>query len=196
MPPRFQFDERYYQRYYRDTRTQVSSSAEVEALGDFVCAYLRHLGQPVRRVLDLGCGLGHFQHSLARHYPRAHYTGVEVSEYLCQEYGWERGSVVDYRAKTPFDLVICQGVLQYLGHRDAARAVENLGRLCRGALYLEALTTEDWADACDRDRTDGDVYLRSARWYRRHLRTQFTSCGGGIFLHSLSPAVTFALERA
>ena len=64
----------------------------------------------------------------------------------------------------------------------------------RGALYLEALTREDWTDACDQERTDGAVYLRPASFYRRRLRGAFRGCGGGIFVHERSPAVLYALE--
>ena len=44
----------------------------------------------------------------------------------------------------PYDLVICYDVLQYLRDAEASRAIVNLGRVCRAALYVSALTTEDW----------------------------------------------------
>jgi O-methyltransferase involved in polyketide biosynthesis len=91
-------------------------------------------------------------------------------------------------------LVICKGVLQYLDRAEAERALANLAELCRGCLYLEALTREDWNDACDRERTDGEVYLRPASFYRTHLRKQFRSAGAGVFVHERSPAVLYALE--
>jgi SAM-dependent methyltransferase len=188
------FDERYYDRYYRNRRTRVQSAREIAVLGRFACAYLAHLGQPVRRVLDAGCGLGHWRAVIAEHHPRARYTGIEVSEYLCGQLGWTRGSVVDYRPRGRFDLVICQGVLQYLGDREAAIAIANLGRLSRGALYLEALTAEDWRDNCDRRATDGRVHLRAAVWYRKRLARDFHACGGGLYLHRDSDAVLYALE--
>jgi O-methyltransferase involved in polyketide biosynthesis len=102
---------------------------------------------------------------------------------------------VDYSSARPFDLVICQGVLQYLDDRSAARALENLGKLSRGALYLEALTQEDWDEVCDRRYTDGDVYLRPASFYRKRLGRDFRSAGGGLYLHRESPALLYALER-
>ena len=188
------FDKRYYDRYYRNRRTRVGSARETAVLGGFVCAYLAHLGQPVHRVLDAGCGLGHWRTVIAERHPRASYTGIEVSEYLCRELGWTLASIADYCARGRFDLIVCQGVLQYLDDRAAARAITNLGRLCRGALYLEVLTAEDWRDNCDRRATDGDVHLRPAAWYRRRLARGFRSCGGGVFLHRDSDAVLYALE--
>lgn len=188
------FDKAYYDRYYRNRRTRVTSPAEVAKLGRLVCAYLAHLNLPVRRVLDAGCGLGHWRSVIAEHHPRASYTGIEVSEYLCQQYGWTQASIAAYRPRGRFDLVICQGVLQYLGRNEAAAALENLSRLCRGVLYLEALTAEDWRDNCDRRHTDGAVHLRSAAWYRRALAPHFRTLGAGLFLHRDADTVMFALE--
>ncbi len=65
--------------------------------GAFVSSYLKYLRVPVRRVLDVGCGVGLWRDIVAKHFPQASYHGVEVSEYLCRRYGWERGSVVDYQ---------------------------------------------------------------------------------------------------
>ena len=194
MSSRFSFDRAYYERHYRDPRTRVGGLGSVQRLGDFVAAYLRYLGQPVRTVIDFGCGLGHWSPVLQQLFPRARYTGVEVSEYLCARYGWERGSVIDWTAARPADLVICHGVLQYLDSRQAHRAIGNLARNCRGALFLEALTKEDWEQNCDRERTDGNVYLRPVAWYRRQLRPLFTPAGGGVFLRPDSPAVLYELE--
>lgn len=190
------FDEQFYERFYGNPRTRVVSQKDIERLGGFVCAYLRHLDLPVRRVLDIGCGLGYWKNVIAHHLPKARYTGIEHSAYLCGKYGWQRGSVVDFRARRPSDLVICQGVLQYLGHRDAARAVENLTELCTGALYLEVLTTEDWEENVDRGRTDGQVHLRKAAWYRRRLANAFVNCGGGVFVRRDAEVAMFELEKA
>jgi cyclopropane fatty-acyl-phospholipid synthase-like methyltransferase len=192
---RFQFDSGYYDRFYRDPATRVTTGSTVMTLAAFVAAYLEHIGQPVRNVLDIGCGLGLWQPAVERFFPGARYTGVEFSEHTCEEYGWEQGSVVDYRPRRRADLVVCQGVLQYLGDRDCRLAIANLARMCRGALYLEVLTARDWEENCDRDATDGSVYLRSAAFYRKQLAEHFVNCGGGVFLAEESPATLFELER-
>ena len=138
------FDQAYYQRFYFNKKTRVIDPAHTERLGAFVCSYLHYLRVPVARVLDMGCGIGLWRDLIARHFPGASYHGVEISDYLCQRYGWEHGSVIDYAARTPFDLVICQGVLPYLDAPDLKRAMHTLGQLSHGALYLEAVSREDW----------------------------------------------------
>jgi SAM-dependent methyltransferase len=190
------FDESYYQRFYLDPKTRVTDRAGIDRLGDFVCSYLRYLALPVSRVLDVGCGIGLWQRVLARHFPTAMYRGVEYSEYLCERYGWERGSVVDYKSRARFDLVVCQGVLPYLDLRACKQAIENLARLCRGALYLEAVTRDDYdGGVVDRRRTDAAMQLRSARWYRRALAPHFDALGGGLWLAKRAKVPVYALER-
>lgn len=191
MPER-RFDRAYYDRFYRDPGTRVASGEDTDKLATFVVAYLRFLGLEPETVVDLGCGLGTWRDALARIAPDAEYTGVEVSEYLCAEYGWEQGSVVDYRAEHEFDLVICQGVLQYVDDVDAA--VENLADLCQGALFLEVLTRQDWEQNCDRRRTDGNVHLRTAAYYRKRLRPHFVNAGGGVFVSRRTGLSLFELE--
>jgi predicted TPR repeat methyltransferase len=195
--PVTRFDRAYYERFYRARGTRVLDQAHVDRLADFVCSYLRYLDLPVRRVLDLGCGLGLWRSAIARHFPRARYHGVEFSAYLCEEYGWEQGSVVDYAAREPFDLVICQGVLPYLSAADVKRAAENLGRLCRGALYVEAVTKEDWeGGALDKRRTDRAMRFHPARLYRRTLGASFGALGGGVWLADRARVPVYELEKA
>ncbi|MBS0391653.1 MAG: class I SAM-dependent methyltransferase [Proteobacteria bacterium] len=189
------FDEAYYQRYYFDKKTSVVDRAHAERLGVFVCSYLRYLRVPVAQVLDMGCGIGLWRDMVARHLPGAHYHGVEYSAYLCQRFGWERGSVVDFRASAPYDFVICQGVLPYLGTQDLQRALDNLGRLCRGALYLEAVTREDYGrDIIDEHLTDPRLYRHRAALYRRGLEPHFIDMGGGLWLSRRAQLPLFALE--
>jgi SAM-dependent methyltransferase len=188
------FDRAYYERYYHDSRTRVYARKDIATLCRFVRAWFAHFRLPLRRVLDLGCGLGYWRDALETEAPRATYTGVEISDYLCEKFGWRRGSVVDFEGNGAFDLVICQGVLQYLSRTDCERAIENLGRLCRGALYLEVLTEEDWEERVDQRLTDGDVHLRPARWYRTRLARRFVTAGSGLFVSRDAGTVFYALE--
>lgn len=193
------FDEAYYQRYYFDKKTSVIDPEHAERLGAFVCSYLQYLRVPVKRVLDVGCGIGLWRAAVARHFPDASYHGVEFSDYLCGRFGWERGSVVDYQAHDPaepFDLVICQGVLPYLNAADAQAAMRNLARLSQGALYVEAVTREDWEqDIVDQTLTDTRQYRHRAQLYRRTLAEGFTEIGGGLWLSHRAEVPLFALEH-
>ena len=140
-----QFDRAYYRRFYFDPKTAVANRREMAARARLIAALTEHAGLPVRRILEAGCGTGMLRAPLKRLLPRAHYTGLETSEYLCERYGWEHGRIEQYRAPAPFDLVICYDVLQYLDDRAAAAALANFGRLCRGVLYFSALTRSTWS---------------------------------------------------
>jgi len=189
------FDEAYYQRYYFDKKTKVADPQHIERLGAFVCAYLKYLRVPVRRVLDVGCGVGLWRDIVGRHFPQASFQGVEVSEYLCERYGWQRGSVVDYQARKPFDFVICQGVLAYLSPPDLKRALRNLGSLSKGALYMEVVALEDYErDIVDEDLTDPRLFRHRADVYRRGLSPHFKELGGGVWLSRRSDVPLFSLE--
>ncbi|GAA4004219.1 class I SAM-dependent methyltransferase [Comamonas faecalis] len=189
------FDEAYYQRYYYDRRTRVIDKGHTARLGQFIASYLAYLRVPVHRVLDMGCGIGLWQGIAAQHWPGAQYHGVELSPYLCQRYGWQQGSVLDYRADAPYDLVICQGVLPYLARQDLQRALDNLGRLAAGALYLEAVTQEDFEQgSIDEERTDTRQYRHRASLYRRALAAHAIDMGGGLWLSRQAEVPVFALE--
>ena len=190
------FDEAYYQRYYFNRKTSVVDPEHVQRLGAFVCSYLQFIRVPVQRVLDVGCGIGLWRDVVKLHYPHAQFHGVEYSEYLCGRFGWERGSVVDYKATTAFDLVICQGVLPYLSAADAKRAMHNLARLSRGALYVEAVAREDWEqDIVDENLTDPRLFKHRAQLYRQGLSDGFIELGGGVWLSRQAELPVFALER-
>jgi 2-polyprenyl-3-methyl-5-hydroxy-6-metoxy-1,4-benzoquinol methylase len=176
------FDQDYYQRFYYNPRTAVTSRAEMRARGRMIAACVEYVGLPVKSILDAGCGVGLLKAPLTRAFPAAQYVGLEYSEYLCKRYGWRQGSVATLRTRERFDLVVCYDVLQYLGVPEARRAIANLSRVCRGALYFGALTTEDWRDNCDQSRTDRIPGLRPGSWYRRELNRAFRPVGCGVWL--------------
>jgi 2-polyprenyl-3-methyl-5-hydroxy-6-metoxy-1,4-benzoquinol methylase len=188
------FGRDYYQRFYRNARSSVTSQAEMTARANLIAAYVKHIDCPVGSVLDAGCGLGLMRTALLRALPGATYVGVEYSEYLCQKYGWLNGSIADYRPRQPFDLVVCYDVLQYLDDASAAKAMRNFANLCRGVLFFSALTRRDWRENADQRRTDPAVTMRTAEWYRTRLRRHFRQIGAGFWIRRGAPLVTWELE--
>lgn len=195
MPSRKNFDQAYYRRFYGGAAEQRSYRREEQRLGNFICSYLNYIEQPISTVVDIGCGLGQWRDIIASHFPRATYTGVELSEHLCAQFGWQQGSAVDYQTDRSFDLVICKDTLQYLADAEFRAAIDNIAGFCSGVLFASILTSEDWDSNCDKRRTDKQVYLRNGNWYRRVLGRYFINLGGGLFLNRESSLVVWELEQ-
>ena len=190
------FDLEFFRRFYLDPKTAAVSREEMTARAQFIAAFADYLELDVRRVLDAGCGLGLMRPTFRRMFPEALYVGLEVSDDMCAKYGWTRGSIDTWRSARPFDVVICYDVLQYLPVRRAEMALANLARLCRGLLYFSALTREDWLYHCDQARTDPDVHMRPAAWYRRRLGRRFHQAGAGLWVRKGAPVTLWSLEFA
>ena len=194
-PPDELFDAGFYRRFYLDPRTRVVTATEKARRADLVAAFVRHGELRVRSILDVGCGLGLMRKQLQRHFPRARYTGLEVSQYLCDKHGWVQGSIATFDPGQSYDLVICYDVMQYLEARPAAAALRNLARLCAGVLHFGALTQEDWDLYCDKRRTDRNVHIRPAIWYRRRLARSFINAGSGMFVRRGAPIHLWELDQ-
>ena len=190
------FDQQFYQRFYVNPRTRVTTREEMTRRAHAVAALMKHLELPVRRILDAGCGMGWMRAPLLKAFPDAVYTGLEVSEHLCARHGWIQASLADYRSRAGFDLIVCYDVLQYLSDREAVRAMANLARLCRGAVYFHAPTEEDWQENADRSSSDSEIYLRSAQWYRARLARHFDHAGFGLHVRRGVPFAQWELEKA
>ena len=190
------FDKDFFDRFYRRRDTRASGPEEFRRVSRFVLAYLEYLEIEVSEVLDLGCGLGRWRTALGDYDPRIRYTGVDISPYTCEKYGWQRASVDEFRSDQKYDLVICQDVLPYLSRARIERAIANVADHCRGAAYLQMVTLEDWKhDVCDPRRTDGAQHRYGAGWYRQLLGRHFRNCGGGVFVPGTGDAVLWELEH-
>ena len=98
---------------------------------------------------------------------------------------------------SPFESVFIRTVLEHRGVgarpslADFTAALDHLAQACRGVLYLEALTQEDWRDNVDQKRTDNAVHLRPVKRYRRELKARgFVAIGGGLFVAESSPVLS------
>jgi hypothetical protein len=192
--PRADFDAAYYRRFYRDR--PVHDRRRIGHLAGGVLGFAGWWGIPVRSVLDVGAGPGLWRDWFAANRPGVRYRSTDVSPYACERYGHERLDIATWVPNRRYDLVVCQGVLQYLDDRAATAAIEHLGAAARGLLYLEVPTAGDRATVIDPDLTDLDVHWRTGRWYRTRLASHFVDLGAG--LHgSLGSGVSFyELERS
>jgi SAM-dependent methyltransferase len=174
----------------------VASFDDVMKRARFVTSYLDHLQVDVVRVLDAGCGTGLWKRALARVDRDIEYLGIDPSEYLCDRYGWTQAAVHEFRSRRKFDLVVCQDVLQYVDDATVGLSFDAIARVCRGALYFDVPTRDDIDDRLlDMRRTDREIYVRTAAWYRKRLSKDFVNVGGGVFLRRGARALALALER-
>jgi len=188
------FDKAYYRRFYRDA--PVHDRRRIAQLAQGVLGLAGWWGLPVRSVLDVGAGPGFWRDWFATNKPGVRYRSVDVSEHACARYGHERADIATWQPARPYDLVVCQGVLQYLDDAGAASAILNLATATRHLLYLEAPTLADLQGVVDRDYTDLAVAWREGRWYRRRLRPHFVEVGAGLHVRRGAPVRFYELERA
>ncbi len=193
-PAERRFDAAYYHRFYGSPRTRIYGPKEVAHLGAGLVEMIAWYGGKVRSVLEVGAGVGLLRDWFAVAHPRIRYLSTERSPYAAARYGHEQRDIVTWRGERKFDLVVCQGVLPYLADRGANAAMDNLAAMTRGFLYLEAITRRDYETVCDREKTDPEMRLRPAQFYRRRLRRHFQPLGGGLFYAKDGPLAFWELE--
>lgn len=88
------------------------------------------------RILDAGCGPGVFSFELARCFPAARITGVDIREenieacrHMAEKIGSRNlkfiaGSIEDLESDEPFDLIVCVDILEHIA--DDAGALKSL----------------------------------------------------------------------
>jgi len=190
------FDARYFRRYYESLGSRVYGANQIAQLAQGVTGLVGWFGGDLDSVLDVGAGIGLWTDWFAVHRPGVRYVSVDVSEYACAKYGHERRDIVRWRSKRRFDLIVCQGVLPYLDDSECETAVSNMAAMCKGFLYVEAITARDLRDVCDRNRTDVTVRARSATFYRRLLNRHFEPLGCGLHHIRGGDKVFYELERS
>lgn len=188
------FDQAYFERFYFNRRTRIAEPSYFDHLSAFVGAYLKLLDCPVGRVLDIGCGAGLLHRGLRRAFHGVKIDACDVSEYVCERFGWRCVSIEDLEVESSYDLVICHDVLQYLDDKAASRAIDKLAGLSNCALLFGVLTREDWENNCDQSLTDSNAHLRATSWYRRRLGAHFHNAGGGIYIKRDANVVLYSLE--
>lgn len=191
--PRTTFDSSYYSRFYGDR--PVHSKAEVANLATAVHALLAWWHAPVRSMLEVGAGRGYWSEWYRKHHSRVKVVSTDISAHACEKYGHDQRDISCWQPPQPFDLVTCVGVLQYLDRNAAVRAVENLARATRTALYFEAPTHYDMTHVVEKQSTDLDVFVRSGTWYRELLTRHFHDVGAGLWIRRGSRVMLYELEH-
>lgn len=199
-PANKRYDQTYFDRWYRNPTTRVIRPGDVERKARLAVGAAEYLlGRPVRSVLDVGAGEGSWRRALRAIRPRVRYTGVDPSEYAVRRFGKRRGirlgafdTLDEIGLDGPFDLVVCVGVMNYLGTRELERGLESIATMLAGIAFLEIWTTDD--DIVG-DRQGWHDHLPA--YYRRLARKAgLVPCG----LHCYAaPAIAHnvaALERA
>jgi predicted TPR repeat methyltransferase len=189
------FDASYFRKYYESRRSRVYGEEQIDHLARGVTGFVQWFGGSIERVLDVGAGTGLWGAWFRAKMPEVEYRSIDVSDYACEKYGHERRDIAEWRSRSKFDLIVCQGVLPYLGDRECARAVDNMASMCSGFLYLESITARDLRDVCDRTRTDVRVLARTRAFYRRILAARFEPVGCGLHHVRGGSAVFYDLER-
>jgi len=189
------FDAGYFRRYYESRRSRVYGREQIDALARGVTGFIGWFGGSVERVLDVGAGIGLWKDWFRENRPEVRYRSLDVSAYACERYGHERRDITRWRGREEFDLVVCQGVMPYFDDEGCARAVANMAAMCRGFLYLEAITSRDLREVVDRSKTDITVHARPASFYRRILRQHFEPLGCGLHHVRGGDQVFYDLER-
>jgi len=188
------FDASYFKRFYGSRRSRVYGEEQVGQLAGGVTGFAQWFGIEIERVLDVGAGTGLWGAWFRAHMPHVRYRAIDVSEYACATYGHEHRDIASWRGRQKHDLVVCQGVLPYLSDDACETAIANMAAMCRGFLYLEAITARDLRETCDRRRTDTRVLARSGRFYRRLLAAHFEPVGCGLHHVRGGDAVFYELE--
>ena len=189
------FDARYYGRFYESARTRVHGKQEIARLCTAVTSLCDWWQVRLETVLDVGAGVGHWRDWFNKNRPKVKYRSTEFSRYACAQYGHEQRDITKWRDKSEFDLVVCQGVLPYIDDAGCAKAIENLGAMTGGLLYLEAITKADIREVIDQGKTDVKVYERTGTWYRKRLHKHFVEVGCGLWAKKDAPVLFYELER-
>jgi hypothetical protein len=189
-----QFDAEYFERFYERRSTRVYDADQVGHLARGVTGMIRWLGGELRNVLDVGAGAGFWRSHFRAHEPETRYVSTDASAYACERYGHEHRDIARWRSNERFDLVVCQGVLPYLNDEDAALAIDNMGAMCRGFLYLEAITARDVREVCDLDKTDVAIHPRPGSFYKAALEKHFVRVGCGLYYSKTGKLAFYELE--
>lgn len=198
--PASHYDRDYFDKWYRSTKHRVKSPLDIARQLRFVVSAAEYiLERPLRTVLDVGAGEGHWGVALKKIRRGARYVGVDPSEYAVGRFGEKRGlklggfgTLSRMRLPDTCDLILSCGVMNYVSPEDLESGLAHLTRLSVGVAYFEVFTSAD-------DAT-GDFSRAAARqpaWWRRLFdRTGWEPLGLHFYVRKDMASMAAALERA
>jgi SAM-dependent methyltransferase len=195
-----EYDQRYFDKWYRNPRYRVKSPQELARQVAFVVGAAEHvLARSVRTVLDVGCGEANWLAPLRKLRPRVQYTGVDSSEYVVSRFGASRNirlGTIDaldrLRLRKDYDLILCVGMLNYLEPAQLRAGLAHVYELAQGMVYLELFTSADRGVFGDTRGT----HLRAPPWYRARIReARFVGCGLHCYIPDWLVEQTSVMER-
>lgn len=201
-----QFDFAYYQRFYLDPETSVSTLPEVEIRAAAVYYTARSFDIPMRHVIDVGGGIAFWASALKRLDANIHYTLLEHSEEAIRIAKRDREDDIDIILREDisawdgdgktYDFALCADVAQYISDEDVSRAIAHIAELTRYALFFETFTAEDVENCRIDERSDGGR-ARPVSFYIDELRRHgFLHLGACFFLREeAAPIVPWELDR-
>ena len=194
-----QYDQAYFDRWYRDPRHQVATTAGVRRKVRLVLGIAEVLlERPVRRILDIGCGEAPWRSHFLDERPKAEYVGIDSSDYVVERFGRTRGirhgtfgTVGQLGLTDRFDVIVCCDVLQYVRSDELGPGLRAVAALLDGVAYLEAFTS---ADELEGDKMHW--HQRTPAWYRHAFRNAgLTAVGMHCYVGDQLRRATLALER-
>jgi cyclopropane fatty-acyl-phospholipid synthase-like methyltransferase len=195
-----QYDEAYFDRWYRDPRHRVTTPASVHRKVRLVLGIAEALlERPVQRILDIGCGEAPWRSHFLGERPKAEYIGIDSSDYVVERFGRTRGirhgtfgTVGQVGLTDGFDCIVCCDVLQYVRSEELGPGLHSVAALLDGVAYLEAFTS---ADELEGDKRHW--HQRTPAWYRQAFRDAgLTAVGMHCYVGPQLLGATLALERA
>lgn len=142
------WDEEAYGELMR--RRAMGLEPEMEQIKQLV-KLVRKIYTPGMRVLDVGCGVGHFYPSLKKINQNIYYHGVDISEHyvelakrvFCGEKNFKisKDDIFDLKFKdNSYDMTICYMVLPFIPNWK--KAVKELVRVTKKHLFLRLLLSD------------------------------------------------------
>lgn len=131
-------------------RRALGKEPEMEQVKQLV-KLVRKVYEPGMKVLDVGCGVGHFYPSLKKIDPNVTYHGVDISKHYVElakdvfagEENFEvsRGDIFNLKLKNnSYDIVICYMVLPFIP--DYQKAVKEIMRITKRHVFIRLLLSD------------------------------------------------------